>query len=123
MSAVKDGLQLYGDKVHSRSSINLMWMLKNSEDLDSFNSRSFLKISSIETLDFYTFYTTISHEKLKPSLNDIIHNTVYFENYTTRYYLIVLDHALTYVVKLDINDKKWYTTISMWEFIINKIFV
>ena len=123
MSAVKDGLRLYGDKVHSRSSINLMWMLKNSEDLDNFNSRSFSNISFIEILDFYTFYTTIPHEKLKPSLNDTIHNTVYFENYTTRYYLIVLDHALTYVVKLDINDKKWYTTISMWEFIINKIFV
>jgi hypothetical protein len=91
--------------------------------VDDENSRSFSKISSIETLDFYTFYTTIPHEILKPSLNDTIHNTVYFENGTTRYYLIVLGHALTYVVKLDINDKKWYTTISMWEFIIDKIFV
>ena len=88
-------------------------MLKNSEDLDNFNSRSFSKISSIETLDFYTFYTTIPHEKLKTSLSDIIHNIVYFENGTKRYYLIALGHALTYVVNLEINDKKWYTTISM----------
>jgi hypothetical protein len=42
LSAVKEGQQKYCETVYSRSSINHMWILKNSKDLlDNLQSRSF----------------------------------------------------------------------------------
>ena len=53
-----------------------MWILKNSKDLlYNINSGSFSKISSIETFDFSTLYTTIPHKKLKEIIN-ITHFTL-----------------------------------------------
>jgi hypothetical protein len=58
LSVVKDGLQSYLDKTYSRSNI------KNSmELLDNFDSHSFWKMSSTQTLDIWTLYATIPHEK------------------------------------------------------------
>jgi hypothetical protein len=49
MSAVKEGQQKYCETVYSRSGINHMWILKNSNDLlDNLKSRSFSQVSSIE---------------------------------------------------------------------------
>ena len=43
------------------SNINQIYILKNSKGLlDNFNSRIFSKISSIQTFDYSTLYTTIS---------------------------------------------------------------
>jgi microcystin degradation protein MlrC len=56
-------------KTYSRSNI------KNSmELLDNFDSHSFWKMSSTQTLDIWTLYATIPHEKWKISLKQIIHN-------------------------------------------------
>ena len=67
-SAVKGELQSYCEKVYSRSNINQMWILENSKNpkdlLDKFNSRTFLKLWSIQTFGFSTRYITIPGEKL-----------------------------------------------------------
>jgi len=75
LSAVTEGLKSYCDKVCSRCNINQMLILRTSKDfLDNFNVRTFSKISSIETFDFSTLYTTIPHETLKTLLKEVIHN-------------------------------------------------
>jgi hypothetical protein len=44
-SAVKEGQQKYCETVYSRSGINHMWILKNSQDLlDNLKSRSFSQV-------------------------------------------------------------------------------
>jgi hypothetical protein len=63
LSAVKEGQQKYCETVYSRSGINHMWTLKNSNDLlDNLNSRSFSHVSSIKTFDFSTLSTTLPQE-------------------------------------------------------------
>ena len=43
-----------------------MWLLKNCKELlNKVNSHSFSKLSSIQTFDFSTCYTTILHKYLK----------------------------------------------------------
>ena len=68
LSAAKEGQQKYCETVYSRSGVNHMWILKNFKDfLDNLISRSFSRVSSINTFDFLTLYTTIPHDKLKPA--------------------------------------------------------
>ena len=58
-------------------SIHVVTSIKcgHSKDfLDNFNARTFSKISSIETFDFSTLYTTIPNETLKTRLKEVIHN-------------------------------------------------
>jgi hypothetical protein len=51
-----------------------MWILKNSNDLlDNLRSRFFSHVSSINTFDFSTLYTTLPHDKLETRLKEIIH--------------------------------------------------
>jgi hypothetical protein len=51
-----------------------MWILKNSKDLlENLKSRSFSQLSSINTFDFSTQYTTLPHDKLKTCLKETIH--------------------------------------------------
>ena len=70
-SAVKGELQSYCEKVYSRSNINQMWILENSKNpkdlLDKFNSRTFLKLWSIQTFGFSTRYITIPGKKIEHS--------------------------------------------------------
>jgi hypothetical protein len=89
LSALKEGLHSYCDNVYSCSSINQMWTLNNSTTdlLDNFTSRTFSKISKIQTFNFSTLYTTIPHEKLNTRLKEIIHNAFYFKNGRQRYKL------------------------------------
>ena len=82
LSSVKEGQQKYCETVYSRSSINHMWILKNSKDLlDSLQSRSFSQISFIKTFDFSTLFTTLSHDKLKTRLKETIHKDFSHRNY------------------------------------------
>ena len=80
LSAVKEGQQKYCDTVYSRSSINHMWILKNSKDLlNNLESRSLSKIHSLKTFDFSTLYTTLPHSKLKSRLIGLIKNSFYYK--------------------------------------------
>jgi hypothetical protein len=60
-----------------------MWILKNSKELlENLKFRGFSKIDSIKTYDFSTLYTTISHNKLKARLFQIIDNCFLNKNGT-----------------------------------------
>jgi hypothetical protein len=72
LSAVKTGLQSYGDTSYSRGGVNQMWILKNSKDLLEYvQSRSLSSCNIINTFDFSTLYTTIPHSKLKDTLREL----------------------------------------------------
>jgi hypothetical protein len=102
---------VYCDNGYSPSSINNMWILKNSKDLlDDFDSLLFSKISSIQIFDFSTLETTSHKKEKKNSLKEIIHNTFYFKDGWQGYMFIVLGHELLWYVKHETNeDKKSYT--------------
>ena len=100
LTAVKTGIQSYCETRFSRSGINQMWILKNSEDLkDILQSRSLSVCNSIKTLNFSTFYTTIPHSKLKEKLKDIIHQCFQNKNGNSRYTYLVIGRDQTYFVK------------------------
>ena len=62
---IKQGLQKYCETAYSRSGINQMWILKNSEELlEHLKSPAFNHVTSIKSFDFSTLYTTIPHQKL-----------------------------------------------------------
>ena len=73
LSAIKTGLQSYSDISYSRGGVNQMWILKNSKDmLEYIQYRSLSSCNSINTFDFSTLYTTISHFKLKDKLRELV---------------------------------------------------
>ena len=73
---VKQGLQKYCETSYSRSGVNQMWILKNSKELlEHLQSPNFNHITSINSFDFSTLYTTIPHQKLKSRLATIIRNS------------------------------------------------
>jgi hypothetical protein len=82
LSAVKEGQRKYCETVYSRSGINHMWILKYSKDLlDNLISRSLSQVSSIETFDFSTLYTTLPHDKLKTRLKETMHKAFSHRNW------------------------------------------
>ena len=61
LTAVKNHVIIYCEKVYERSSKNLFWSIKNSgEILNKLKSRGF-RATSLLTYDFSTFYTTLPH--------------------------------------------------------------
>jgi hypothetical protein len=125
MSAVKEGQQKYCETVYSRSDINHMLILKNSKDLlDNLKSRSFSKISSINTFDFSTLYTTLPHDKLKTSLKETVHKVFSHRNDGSTF--VVLGYNSTYFSNNIQKGKTCYSeeqVISMLDFLIDSIFV
>ena len=72
-----------------------MGILKNSKDLlDNLKSRSFYQVSSINTFDFSTLYTTLPHDKLKTHLKETIHKASSHRNYGSKF--VVLGYNSTY---------------------------
>ena len=70
---VNNGLQSYCETSYSRGGVNQMWILKKSKDLLVYiQSGSLSYCNSINTFDFYTVYTTISHSKLNDRLRDLV---------------------------------------------------
>jgi hypothetical protein len=124
-SAVKEGQQKYCETVYSRSGINHIWILKNSKDhLDILKSRSFSQVSSINTLDFSTLFTTLPHDKLKTRLKETIHKAFSNRNYVSAF--VVLGYNSTYCSNTIQKGNACYTeeqVISMLEFLMDNIFV
>ena len=105
-----------------------MWVLKNSKELlKHLKSPTFNHITSIKSIDFFTLYTTIPHQRLKDRLTSIIRNAFFFRNGNQRYKYLVLGHEETYFVKEHSDSKNKYSeddTIKMLEFlVIDNIFV
>ena len=73
LTHIKQSLQKYCETAYSRSRINQMWILKNSKELlEHLKSPTFNHVTSINSFDFFTLYTTIPHQKLKNRLTRII---------------------------------------------------
>ena len=65
LTAVKNHVIRYCEKVYERSSKNLFWSIKNSgEVLNKLKSRGF-RATSLSTYDFSTLYPTLPHNLIK----------------------------------------------------------
>ena len=126
LTQIKQGLQKYCEKAYSRSGVNQMWILKNSKELlEHLKSPNFNNITSINSFDFSTLYTTISHDKLKSRLASIIRNYFMFKNGNRRYKYLVLGHEESYFVKEHSDSKHKYSEydiIKMLEFLVDNGF-
>ena len=72
LTAVKNHVIRYCEKVYERSSKNLFWSIKNSgEVLNKLKSRGF-RATSLSTYDFSTLYTTLPHNLIKEKLINLI---------------------------------------------------
>ena len=104
-----------------------MWILKNSKEiLEHLKSPNFNNITSINSFDCSTLYTTVPHDKLKSSLASIIRNSFMFKNGNRRYKYLVLGHEESYFVKEHSDSKYKYSEddiIKMLEFLVDNIFV
>ena len=104
-----------------------MWILKNSKELlDNLQDRSISTVSSIQTFDFSTLYTTIPHNKLKARLRDTINSAFTTTNGKHRYQYIVVNYNKTYFVKNHSDSKNKFSAndiIRMLEFLIDNIYV
>ena len=93
----KQGLQKYCKTAYSRSGINQMWSLKNSQELlEHLKSPTFNHVTNIKSFDFFTLYTTIPHQQLKDRLTSIFRNAFSFKNGNRRYKYLALGHEETY---------------------------
>ena len=65
LTAVKNHVIRYCEKVYERSGKNLFWSIKNSgEVLNKLKSRGF-RATSLSTCDLSTLYTTLPHNLIK----------------------------------------------------------
>ena len=80
--------------------VNQMWILKNSKELlEHLQSPNFNHITSINSFDCSTLYTTIPHHKRKSRLATIIRNSFIHKNGNRRYKFLVLGREGPYFVK------------------------
>ena len=72
LTAVKNHVIKYCEKVYERSGKNLFWSIKNSgEVLNKLKSRGF-RATSLSTYDFSTLCTTLPHNLIKEKLINLI---------------------------------------------------
>ena len=72
LTAVKNHVIRYCEKVYERSGKTLFWSIKNSgEVLNKLKSRGF-RATSLSTYDFSTLYTTLPHNLIKEKLINLI---------------------------------------------------
>jgi len=104
-----------------------MWILKNSKDLvESLSSQSLSVITSIETFDFSTLYTTVPHPKLTSRLKDLFTNSCRAKSVKRRYSYIVVHRLNAYFVNDHTNSKTKYTKdgiVNMIHFFTDNIFI
>ena len=75
LTAVKNHVIKYCEKVYERPGKNLFWSIKNSgEILDKLKARDF-NATSLSTYDFSTLYTTLPHYLIQDKLIDLIERT------------------------------------------------
>ena len=97
LSAIKGKLSNLSSVIYSRTGINEMWILKNSSELlQKMNSFHYPKITSIQTFDFSTLYTSIPHQKLKDRIRMLVNQTFPYKNGSRRYKHIVVNGDRTF---------------------------
>ena len=87
-----------------------MWILKNSTNLlSSLGHLGVHRATSIQTFDFSTLYTSISHDLLKSRMNSIINNAFKHKNGATRYSHIKVCRDKSYFTSDPLNGDNKYT--------------
>ena len=123
----KQGLQKYCETAYSRSGINQMCILRNSKEwLEHLKLPNFNLVTSINSLDFSTLYTTIPHQKLKAGLQLSSWTFSFTKNGNRRYKCLVLGRKGPCCVKEHHDLESKYTEddiINMLEFLVDNIFV
>ena len=72
LTAVKNHVIRYCEKVYERSGKNLFWSIKNSGEVhNKLKTRGF-RATSLPTYDFSTLYTTLPHNLIKQKLINLI---------------------------------------------------
>ena len=94
-----------------------MWILKNSTNLlSSLGHLGVRKVTSIQTFDFSTLYTSIPHDFLKSRMNNIINNAFKHKNGTTRYTHIKIGRSKSYstIDPLNVDNNTLPMTSVKW---------
>ena len=94
--------------------------------LEYLQSRPLSSYNSINTLDFSTIYTTISHSKLKDRLRELVQMCFIKKNGQRRYKYLVLGRDRSYFVKYHSDSIKKFSEsniINMLEYLLDNIFV
>ena len=105
-----------------------MWILKNSTSLlSSLDHLDVRTVTSVQTFDFSTLYTSIPHDILKSRISNLVHNAFRKKDGSVRYTHIKVTRAKEYFTH-DINGggDGMYTAdniCKMIEFLIDNIFV
>ena len=112
----------------SHNGVNNMWILKNSTSLlSSLDQLDVRTATSVQTFDFSTLYTSISHDLLKSRISNLVHNAFRKKDGSVRYTHIKVTRAKGYFTH-DINGggDNMYTAdniCKMIEFLVDNIFV
>ena len=127
LTVIKTGLEKYRSIKTSHTGVNNMWILKNSTNLlSSLSHLGVHRASSIQTFDFSTPDTSISHDLLKSHMNSIINNAFKYKNGATRYTHIKVGRNKSYFTSDPLNSDNKYTAnniCKMIEFLVDNIYV
>ena len=101
-----------------------MWILKNSKGLlENLKAQSIHSVNSIKSFDFSILYTTITHDKLKSKLKEIINQCTFHKNGNRRFQYVVIGYKDTYFVRDHSDAPQKYSdadVIKMLEYLIDK---
>ena len=122
LSAIKDHVIKYNEKVYENSGENLFWSIKNSvEILDKLKNRHF-RASSLNTYDFSTLYTTLPHHLIKAKLTQLIQKTFAREKCS----FLACNHFRAFFTNAYLDDYTIWTCHDVCEslsFLLDNIFV
>ena len=127
LTVIKTGLEKYCSIKTSHTGVNNMWILKNSTNLlSSLSHLGVHRATSIQTFDFSTPYTSISHDLLKSHMNNITNNPLKHKNGATRYTHIKVGRNKSYFTSDPLNgDNKYIANdiCKVTKFLVDNIYV
>ena len=127
LPAIKGKLSDLSSVIYSHTGINRMWILKNSSELlQKMNSFHYPKITSIQTFDFSTLYTSIPHHKLKDRIHMLINQTFLHENGSRKYKRLVVNGDRAFFINEETSAGKKYDKIQSCQvinFLIDNIYI
>ena len=114
LTAVKNHVIRYCEKVYERSGKHLFWFIKNSgEVLNKLKSRGF-RATSLSTYDFSTLYTTLPNNVIKEKLINLIEWT--FKREGSLY--IACNERQAFFTSEDTKRYKLWSCQNVWKALI-----
>ena len=127
LTVIKTRLEKYCRINTSHTGVNNLWILKNSTNLlSSLGHFGVHRVTSIQTFDFSTLYTSIPHDLLKSRMNSIINNAFKHKNGATQYTHIKVCRNKSHSTSDRLNGDNKYTAddiCKMIEFLVDNIYV